>query len=115
MTVKEFVEDTLVQIVEGLKAAQERISPSGAFINPKGMSFQIPQLEGRRYNPKTFEVEEQVRFDLAVTNESGTGTKGGVGVFLGTVALGTQGQSANKDLVVNRVQFTVPIVFPQSR
>jgi len=36
-------------------------------------------------------------------------------VFLGTVALGTQGQSANKDLVVNRVQFTVPIVFPQSR
>jgi hypothetical protein len=114
MTVKEFVEDTLVQIVEGIKAGQERIGPSGAFINQKGMSFQIPQLEGRRYNSQTFEVEEHVRFDLAVTIESGTGTKGGVGVFLGGVTLGAQGQSANKDLVVNRVQFNVPIVFPQS-
>jgi len=114
MTVKEFVEDTLVQIVEGVKAAQERIGSSNAFINLKGMTFQTNQLEGRRWNPQTLELEERVRFDLAITNESGTGTKGGVGVFLGSVALGSQGQSANKDVILNRVQFSIPIVFPQS-
>jgi hypothetical protein len=114
MTVKEFVEDTLVQIVEGVKAAQARVVPSGAFINPKGMTFHTSQLEGRRWHLQTHEVEEVVRFDLAVTSESGSGTKGGVGVFVGAVALGSQGQSASKDLVVNRVQFAVPILLPQS-
>ena len=115
MTVKEFVEDTLVQIVEGVKAAQAKVAPSGAFINRAGLTGPVSQLEGRRYDSQTGEIEEQVRFDLAVTSESGSGTKGGVGVFLGSVALGSQGQSANRDLLVNRVQFSVPILFPQSR
>jgi hypothetical protein len=115
MTVKEFVEDTLVQIVEGVQAAQNRIDKTGAAINRIGMTLQFAQLQGRRYDPKTGEIEELVQFDIALTNESGTGTKGGVGVFLGTVNLGTQGQSTNKDSSVSRVQFSVPIVYPRTK
>jgi hypothetical protein len=115
MTVKEFVEDTLVQIVEGVQAAQLRIAKSGAAINRHGMTLMYEQLEGRRYDPLTAEVEELVRFDIAVTVEGGTGTKGGVGVFLGAVALGSQGQSSSKDAQVSRVQFAVPVVYPATR
>src|SRR2546423_6050458 len=114
MTVKEFVEDTLVQIVEGVQAAQMRIAKSGAAINRYGMTMVSSQLDGRRYDPETREVEELVRFDIAVTVEGGTGTRGGVGVFLGPVALGSQGQSSNKDAQVSRVQFAVPIVYPET-
>lgn len=115
MTVKEFVEDTLVQIVEGVQGAQERTSKSGAGINRAGMTLTFAQLNGRRYDPQTHEVEELVRFDIAVTIEGGTGTKGGVGVFLGGVALGSQGQSSSKDAQVSRVQFAVPIVYPATK
>jgi len=114
MTIKEFVEDTLTQIVDGVQAAQERIGKSGASINRKGMTLRFDHLEGRRYDPKTAEIEERVQFDIAVTVEAGTGTKGGVGVFMGAIGLGSQGQSNNKDTYVSRVQFNVPIIFPPS-
>jgi hypothetical protein len=115
MTVKEFVEDTLVQIIEGVQAAQTRIGKSGASINRFGMTLRFDHLEGRRYDPQTAEIEEMVRFDIAVTAEGGTGTKGGVGVFLGSIALGSQGQSTSKDSQISRVQFSVPIVYPSSK
>ena len=114
MTVKEFVADTLVQIVEGVQTAQTRIAKSGAAINRTGMNFLSDQLEGRRFDPNTSELEEMVRFDIGVTAEGGTGTKGGVGVFIGSIALGSQGQSTTKDSKINRVQFSVPIVYPPS-
>ena len=114
MTVKEFVEDTLVQIIDGVQAAQQRIGKSGAAINRVGLTLQYSQLEGRRYDPNTAEIEEMVRFDIAVTVEGGRGTKGGVGVFLGPVVLGSQGRFSSRDSEVSRVQFAVPMVYPRS-
>lgn len=49
-----------------------------------------------------------VSFDVAVTATDGTGTKGGIGIVIGAVALGSQGQSENRNEAVSRVQFKVP-------
>jgi hypothetical protein len=112
MKLEDFISDSISQIVSGLNKAQNKIAPE-ASINPEGMSLMHEQLEGRRYDHKTSSLEEFIEFDIAVTQESGTGTTGGVGVFLGAVSLGSKGESENKEISVSRIKFRIPIVFPR--
>jgi hypothetical protein len=53
-----------------------------------------------------------VEFDVAVTASSATGTKGGVGVVAGILALGAQGQSNQENKALSRLKFSVPISLP---
>ena len=55
---------------------------------------------------------ETIEFDVAVTVTEGTQTKGGIGVFMGAVGLGSQGQSSNQNASVTRIKFSVPLVLP---
>lgn len=114
MTIKDFIEETLVQIVQGVHAAQGRIEQSGASINRVGLKLHSDHVQVRRYDVVSMEVEDSVTFDIALTTEAGKEAKGGIGVYLGAVGLGTQGQSNNKESAISRVQFTVPIIYPQS-
>jgi hypothetical protein len=112
MKLEDFISDSISQIVSGLKKAQNEIHPD-ASINPKGMSLMHKQLEGRRYDQKTSSLEEFIEFDIAVTQETGTETAGGVGVFLGAVSLGSKGESENKETSISRIKFRIPVVFPR--
>lgn len=53
-----------------------------------------------------------VEFDIALSEAKGTDTKGGIGVFLGAVGLGSQGASHGESSSNSRVKFSVPIVLP---
>ena len=111
MKLEDFVADTITQIVTGLKKAQRELG-ADACINPSGLTLHYAELEGRRYDSRTNALEELVEFDIALTQEQGKGTAGGVGVFLGTVNLGSKGESQTKELSVSRVKFRVPVLFP---
>lgn len=54
-----------------------------------------------------------VEFDVAVTAEEAKGTKGGIGVFMGSVGLGAQGQSETKNTSLGRIKFSVPVSLPR--
>lgn len=114
MDLQEFIKQTLVQIVKGTAEAQTEIAQIGGVVNPLGLSFAPSQMQGRRYTGD-HNITQDVTFDVAITASEGSGTKGGIGVVVGAVALGSQGRSDKAVEAVNRIQFTVPVLLPGHR
>jgi hypothetical protein len=72
MQLKDFVTETLRQIVDGVKDAQQAAKVNGAVIAPYNKNF------------------EKIEFDVAVTATEGTGTEGKVGINIWSIAAGEQ-------------------------
>ena len=56
-----------------------------------------------------------VEFDIAVTAVDGKETKGGIGIVVGAIGLGSQGRSEERNTSISRIKFKVPIAFPNSK
>jgi hypothetical protein len=108
MKLDAYISETLLAIVNGIEKAQKEIDPkSNAKISPAASSTKL-STGAKGYAPRIEEVE----FDVALTIESGTQTKGGIGVLSGVVNLGSAGQSASSQVAVNKIKFSVPIELP---
>ena len=108
MKLQDFVRDTLVQIVTGVQEAQEGLKDSTAKINPQlygATQDKILSHEG-------YSVD-MLNFDVALTVEKGTETKGGIAVVAGFFGAGSQGKSEDHSGTVSRVSFKVPMTLPQ--
>ncbi len=111
MNLKEFVAETLTQVVEGVTDAQERIKSHGAQVNPYLLTdFDSAAKQGMMHTKNGQAVI--VQFDVALTAMEGTGTKGGIGVFLGTFTVGSTGQSQAENSTMSRIKFSVPLRLP---
>ncbi len=110
MELKEFVAATLADIVEGVRLAQARTKGTSAVVNPE-----LDSSSGREgsFHRGTGTFIREVEFDVAVTATESTGTKGGVGIFVGAVALGSQGQSDAGKTQLSRIKFGVPVLLPR--
>jgi hypothetical protein len=109
---KDFVSETLKQLIEGVQDAHSIAKQHNAEVNPTlwGETKDLTALGlGKGPGHKTISV---VEFDVSLTVVEGTGTKGGIGVVAGIFALGSQGQSKNENTSVSRVKFKVPISLP---
>ena len=100
MDIKTFVSESLTQILQGVEQAQANCK-EGSVINPASGSNLVDM--------------KQVEFDIAVTVEKGSETKGGIAVFGGVINLGSQGQSKDSNTSVSRIKFSVPIKFQLAR
>jgi hypothetical protein len=114
MDLKEFVSETLVQIVAGVKEAQSQAKELGAQVNPNLIGGSSSDAAKEGYLRIAIGYAQIVHFDVALTVTEGTGTKGGIGVFTGAVNLGSTGQSKSESLSASRVQFSVPMALPPS-
>jgi len=114
MDLKDFVKNTLIQIVDGVAEAEKELEQKGASVNPIGGYFDQKQLGGRSW---TFEdgVTEIVGFDVALTNSEKEGSSAGIGVLLGGINLGAKGKSEEAVTSVTRIKFSVPILLPQGK
>lgn len=110
MELKDFVAQTLTQLIEGVVASQKAGSAHGATVNPQINPMSDSSKHGFVHCYEGF--AQVVRFDVALTVTEGTGTKGGIGVFAGPVNLGSSGQSSSSNSSVSRVQFNVPLILP---
>ena len=111
MDLREFVSETLTQIVEGVKSAQSKAAESGATVNPAIRAS--AELAGKQdFLPTGAGYAQSVQFDVALTVTEGTGTKGGIGVFAGAINLGSSGQSHDESSSVSRVKFSVLLALP---
>jgi hypothetical protein len=111
MDLKDFVSQTLTQIVEGVKESQTVATARGASVNPILSGTQAEAAKhGFLWSEAGF--AQVVSFDVALTVTEGTGTKGGIGVFAGALTLGASGQSATTNSSVSHVKFSVPLVLP---
>lgn len=106
---KEFVEEAISQIVEGIKAAQGRVNDLGAIVNPrksKGKDIENVEIEGKLYSVQNIE------FEVSLANMNGEGSKSVFGVTFGTFGLGTNSKSDGQARSATNIKFSVPIVFP---
>ncbi|WP_193166255.1 hypothetical protein [Microbulbifer hainanensis] len=114
MELKEFVKNTLVQIVDGVIEAERELDQKGATVNPVGGYFDQKQVGGRTWS---FEdgIAEVVDFDVALTSSEKEGTTAGIGVLLGSINLGAKGMSEEALSSVTRIKFSVPVLLPKGK
>ena len=111
MNLKEFVSETIVQIIEGVIDANDRTKQYGAVVSP---NIAGSQEHGAKHGFVASKdgAAQMIHFDVALEAKEGTGTKGGIGVVTGIFSLGSAGQSSAESSTVSRVKFGVPIVLP---
>lgn len=117
MELKDFVEESLVQISRGIEAASKALEDTNAHINPKNVHVngETRQNYGRldqkgNYNP----VVELVEFDVAVHASEGTETNGKIGISVGSIGIGAGGKSQETNRSESRIKFKIPVAFPTS-
>lgn len=113
MDLKEFVSSVLTQIVDGVREAQSSQSVESGLINPNLFASQGALHEKGHLVSRHGQLVQNVEFDVALTVNEGTQTKGGIGVCAGLI-IGSQGQSDKSASSVSRVKFSVPLSLPNS-
>lgn len=109
MELKEFVKETLVQIMEGVKSAQEATKDMG-IVNPYQDVYGT-EMHSKTVRDKNGQIIHMVDFDVNVTTAEGSEVKGGAGIVIGPLKLGGSGATNEKDTSENRVKFQVPISY----
>ena len=115
MDLKEFVSDTLVQICEGIKDAQDKTKEMGAYVSPMLTAKGTATAHGGDATGVS-----RVRFDVALEvideSKSGNTSKHGAGLKIFCAHAGLDGSNENhttdKETHVSRVSFEVPVVWP---
>jgi len=107
---KEFVKESLVQIIQAVSEAQKQIAElGGGEISPSIKSEW--EKTGLMFSSNGMPIQN-VSFDVVVTASEKTGTKGTIGVMVSVLKLGVQGESQENSSNNSRIKFTVPITLP---
>lgn len=111
MNLKDFVAESLEQIVRGVIQAQEALKDTRARVNPLMLKTTNHSSIGEA-SEEGGQPVYLVEFDVAITAEEGTGTKGGIGIAVGMLGLGSQSRSESKSGQESRIKFKVPLLLP---
>ena len=121
MDLATFIKESLVQIARGIEGANEALADTSAKVNPRGI-MPSPKGDTKFYgylnenDPKKYlRVVQEIEFDVAVYASEGTETKGGIGIMVGAIGLGSQGKSQAGSTSESRLKFTVPMVLPVAK
>lgn len=113
MELKDFIRETLVQIIQGGEEANRLISPhSTGTVFPLYSTY----AGSRSVNaePKYGYAVESINFDVALTTEESRTAEGGVKVAIAGIGGGTQTVKDSTMSLASRVQFTIPVQYPQN-
>ena len=120
MDLSTFIRESLVQIARGIEEANANLAGTTAKVNPRGI---VPSAKGdtkfygylnESNEEKYMRVVQEIEFDVAVHATEGTETKGGIGIMVGTIGLGSHGKSQAGSSSESRLKFTIPMVLPVS-
>lgn len=103
MELDEFIAETLKQVIDGIETAQKYSQKKG-----KGRI-------GWSDISHTKDNVRMVEFDVVVTTTDNHQAKGGGGIFVGMVTVGSQVQSGGESQAVNRIRFSIPLFLPVQR
>lgn len=115
MNISDFISESIIGVVEGVKAASEALKEQNVKLNPPMDSGGFIQTDGTRsITPKQLKVQS-IEMSIAVTTSdqsSGVSGKAGVSVLGFNAGLDTGGNTTLNSTVSN-IKFSVPIAFPQ--
>jgi len=119
MELDEFIEESLKQILQGVKKAQEvtrlpnRDPRESALINPDIMYSADSAPKGKYYATISRDLVLFVDFDVAVTTDYKGEAKGTLGIKVFGIGIGGSGSSSEGASTVSRIKFQVPIRLPK--
>ena len=115
MNLREFVGNALMQIIQGVKDAQNDGTADGALVNPRAVDIRgrVDQQSG--LVAENGEPIRDVQFDVVVTVTQDSQANEGIGVSpMNSLAVGAQSELAASNHAVNRIRFRVPISLPST-
>lgn len=111
MDLKDFVAQTLVQIVDGVAQAQKQTSDRAGISPIVASNYDHAATLG--FIKTTQGQAPVVKFDVAISASSGQeGKAGGSIKVLSVFSLGGEATASDSQSSVSRVQFAVPVVLP---
>lgn len=116
MELKDFIRDTLLNIVQGVKEAQDACGIEGAIISP----MDAGQLGHKVQVGKKIHYVQIVDFEVILgegrTKEAEATDKGVISVVLSSIGFGVEANKSNKQEEKNKAQtcikFSVPVILP---
>lgn len=113
MDIKDFIKESLVQIVEGITEANEALKDKGTYI-PSRMIVGEGVLTTLDKETNTTRNFMRVDFDLAVTVTQSDIIKAGGGLSIASLGkLGATSEDTSKNEEISRIKYTIPIALPE--
>jgi hypothetical protein len=112
MNLQDFITTALTEIVAGVAQAREAAKSHGASVG--SMKLYGYTKENKIITDEHDHPVATVEFDIALAEASAKDAKGGIGVYLGSVGLGSQVGSHGEASSNSRVKFSVPVVLPRA-
>ena len=113
MELKDFIAQTISQVMEGVKESQELAKKVGGAVNPKGQVYLIAEAAPFQ-DKETTRIGDFINFDVEVEVIERKAETGGakisilsVGGFGGWLSRKWQNRS------INRVNFRLPVIYPK--
>ncbi|PHS68671.1 MAG: hypothetical protein COB23_09020 [Methylophaga sp.] len=113
MELKEFIKTALTEIVVGVSEASTIATEHGGSVGSMKLYGYVK--ENKVMTDDNDRPVTTVEFDIALSEANSTDTKGGIGVYLGAVGLGSQGASHGEASSHSRIKFSVPVVLPSAK
>lgn len=113
MELQEFIKTALTEIVAGVAEASKAVKEHGGSVGSLRLYGYVK--ENKILTDENSRPVATVEFDIALAEGSSKDTKGGIGVYLGAVGLGSQGASHGETSTHSRIKFSVPIVLPDAK
>lgn len=115
MELKDFVANSIIEICEGIKIAQDKTQELGAFVSPRMYNEKYMADKNR-----SSMISEKISFDVAieVTDEGhqNKSIKSGGGLKIASFHLGIEGDKSNlqtqKENHISRIKFEIPVRWP---
>lgn len=111
---KDFIYETLAQIVGGVVDARNKINAlnANARVNPY-LDPMADQLAKHGLTLAGGDAVQLVEFEVSITAKDVSGTKDGVGIFVIPFTLGSSGQSSSEQSGSSKISFRVPLTLPR--
>ncbi len=113
MELQEFIKTALTEIVAGVSEASKAAKEHGGSVG--SVRLYGYTKENKVITDENGRPVATVEFDIALAEGSSKDTKGGIGVYLGAVGLGSQGASHGEASTHSRIKFSVPIILPNAQ
>jgi hypothetical protein len=114
MELKEFVEETLRQLIDGVSSATDFARQKGAVINPETLEFVSDSGQSDMWCEQRGRIASRVSFDIAITASESNEAGGKAGISLAPFRLGAEGKRDWSNQNVSRISFSLQVLLPTS-
>jgi hypothetical protein len=114
MKLGDFISSTLIEIIDGIKSAQEFSKENEASVNSVNIVYN-ETAERYKIKPRARSEAEPspIDFDILLTYRQDDKAKGGFGIFAAPFGAGVQGENRDYSENASRVQFQIFVQLPQ--